>query len=516
MDTAAAAPLGPPAVGLEVEQVTTTYACRGLTKTYGGVRALDDVSIDFQAGEVHCLAGENGSGKSTLIKIMSGVVVPDSGHIDLGGEPIERLTPTEAVRAGVHVIFQDFSLLPNLSVAENIALGTYASEGARLVDKARTREVAEQALAQIGVEIDLTAMVSDIPVSSKQLVAIARAMVHDVKLLFMDEPTTTLTHQEVERLFRIVTRLKEQGVATVFVSHKLDEVTQISERLTVLRNGRVVSQGPIEDYDRTSIAQAMTGLVLVEQRDPPPEPADDAPTVLRVDAMSREGAYEDIDLEVRAGEVVGITGLLGSGRSAIAETLFGLLPPDRGVVEVSGRPVDLSTPRGALEAGIGYVPEDRLTQGLFLDQSIQRNAIAAALRSFTQRFGWLQPRTTQDAADEWIARLRIKVGSPRDPVTSLSGGNQQRVVLAKWLATEPRLFILNAPTVGVDVGSKQELLSIVARQAEAGIAVLMVSDDLPELVQVAHRVLVIRNGRLAIELRDPDITVDRLYEELAA
>jgi simple sugar transport system ATP-binding protein len=496
--------------------VSARFACHGLTKAYGGALALDDVSMAFNPGEVHCLAGENGSGKSTLIKIMSGVVRPDAGIIHLDGTDHSALLPRDAVRAGVHVIFQDFSLLPNLTVAENIALSTYASQGSRVTNPQRTRELAERALESIGVELDLEAVVRDIPVSSKQLVAIARAMNHELRLLFMDEPTTTLTRKEVARLFEIVQRLSDRGVATVFVSHKLDEVTEIAQHLTVLRNGRVVTEGPIADYDRVSIAQAMTGEDVVERRNPPPAPPEDEPPMLEVRGLGRAGHYEGVDLQIRRGEVVGLTGLLGSGRSDIAESLFGVLPPDTGSVTIDGQLVDLSSPRSALAAGIGYVPADRLSQGLFLKQSIRRNTIAAALRSFTRRLGWLRPADTEAAADAWVDRLRIKIKDASDPVTALSGGNQQRVVLAKWLATEPRVFILNAPTVGVDIGSKQELLRTIARQAEAGIAVLIVSDDIPELVQIAHRVLVVRNGRLAAEIRDPHITVDHLYGELAA
>jgi simple sugar transport system ATP-binding protein len=496
--------------------LSARFACHGLTKSYGGALALDDVTMEFRAGEVHCLAGENGSGKSTLIKIMSGVVPPDSGIIELDGREYPSLLPREAVGAGVQVIFQDFSLLPNLTIAENIALATYASEGRRFPRPSVTRDIAQRALERIGIDLDLDLVVRDVPVSTKQLVAIARAINQDVRLLFMDEPTTTLTRKEVARLFSIVERLSDRGLATVFVSHKLDEVTEVAQHLTVLRNGRVVTEGPIGEYDRTSIAQAMTGQEVVEQRDPPPAPSSDEEPILQVRGLGRQGIYEGIDLEIRRGEIVGLTGLLGSGRSDIAESLFGMLPPDAGTVTVNGREVDLRSPRKALQAGIGYVPADRLSQGLFLTQSIRRNSVAAALRSYVRRFGWLSPADTQAAADHWVEHLRIKVKDVADPVSSLSGGNQQRVVLTKWLATEPQVFILNAPTVGVDIGSKQELLRIISQQAEAGLAVLIVSDDIPELVHVAHRVVVVRNGRLAAELRDPDITVDRLYEELAA
>jgi simple sugar transport system ATP-binding protein len=492
----------------------TEYGVRNIVKNFGGVQALIDVSMNFRAGSVHCLAGENGSGKSTLIKIVSGVERPDAGAIVVGGREYSAFRPPEALAAGVQVIFQDFSLLPNLTVAENIALGPELASGKRFITQRKNLEIAMEAMNRIGVQLDPFAYVADIPVAAKQLVAIARAMNQDVELLFMDEPTTALTRREVRRLFQVVEQLKERGVATVFVSHKIDEIEEIADTISVLRNGRLVDEGPMKDFDRKRIATAMTGQEVAEHRDIVPV-APDAPVVLDVVGLSRKGAFTDVSFQVMAGEVLGITGLLGSGRSQIAESLFGLLPATGGQIVIDGSPVTITNPRQAVKAGIGYVPEDRLTEGLFLDQSIARNIIAASLRTFA-RFGLLKRSVMNDAIDSAVTNFRIKTPDPKNAVNSLSGGNQQRVVLAKWLAQNPKVFVLNGPTVGVDIGSKREIMDIIRDQARSGMAVIVISDDIPELVQIAHRILVVRQGQIAAEVAEHEISIERLYEELAA
>lgn len=492
----------------------TEYGVRNIVKNFGGVQALIDLSVTFQAGSVHCLAGENGSGKSTLIKIISGVERPDAGTIIVGGKEYSHFQPPEALAAGVQVIFQDFSLLPNLTVAENIALGTELASGKKFVTQHRNLEIAVAAMSRIGVEIDPFALVSDIPVAAKQLVAIARAMNQDVKLLFMDEPTTALTRREVQRLFAVVEQLKERGVATVFVSHKMDEMQEIADTISILRNGRLVDEGPMADFDRRRIATAMTGQDVTDHREIIPlDPS--APVVLNVNGLGRTGAFSDITFDVQAGEILGITGLLGSGRTEIAEALFGLQPATEGQISINGVPVEIKNPQQALSAGIGYVPEDRLTEGLFLDQSIARNIIAASLRSFS-KFGLLNRSVMNSAIDAAVKNFRIKTPDPGNAVNSLSGGNQQRVVLSKWLAQNPQVFVLNGPTVGVDIGSKKEIMDIIRDQARTGMAIIVISDDIPELVQVAHRILVVRQGRIAASVDDTEISTERLYEELAA
>ena len=491
------------------------FGTEGISKAFGGAKALSNVSFQVSPGDIHCLAGENGSGKSTLIKIMSGVETPDQGTIILGDERLSSLTPRDAVAKGVQVIFQDFSLIPNLTVAENIALSTAVLEKKKLINPAKNREIAAKALELIGVDLDLDATVRSIPVSSKQLVAIARAMTQGVKLLFMDEATTALTRKEIDHLFGVVRNLRDQGVATVFVSHKLDEVQEIAESITILRNGEVTAEGPIENFDRKSIAEAMTGQEVSEVRLTPELPGG-APTVLEVEALSSTGRFKNVSFSVKAGEILGITGLLGSGRSEIAEALFGMAPIESGTVTINGKAVNLSGPRDAVEAGIGYVPQDRLSQGLFLNQSIRKNVMASAIERYLGRGGFVKGKDINDTVSSWISDLKIKTDNPENAATSLSGGNQQRVVLAKWLAMSPSVLILNGPTVGVDIGSKKEILEIIRDKALEGMAVVIVSDDIPEIVQIAHRVVVVHQGKLGAELSEADISESRLYEELAA
>ena len=491
------------------------FGTEGISKAFGGAKALSNVSFQVSPGDIHCLAGENGSGKSTLIKIMSGVETPDSGTIILGDERLSSLTPRDAVAKGVQVIFQDFSLIPNLTVAENIALSTAVLEKKKLINPQKNREIAAKALELIGVDLDLDATVRSIPVSSKQLVAIARAMTQGVKLLFMDEATTALTRKEIDHLFGVVRNLRDQGVATVFVSHKLDEVQEIAESITILRNGEVTAEGPIENFDRKAIAEAMTGQEVSEVRLTPELPKS-AATVLEVEGLTSSGRFKNVSFSVKAGEIVGITGLLGSGRSEIAEALFGMAPIESGTVSVNGKKVSLSGPRDAVEAGIGYVPQDRLSQGLFLNQSIRKNVMAAAIERFLGKGGFVKGKDISETVSNWISDLKIKTDNPENAATSLSGGNQQRVVLAKWLAMTPSVLILNGPTVGVDIGSKKEILEIIRDKALEGVAVVIVSDDIPEIVQIAHRVVVVHQGKLGAELSEADISESRLYEELAA
>lgn len=491
------------------------FGTQGISKAFGGAKALTDVSFNVSPGDVHCLAGENGSGKSTLIKIMSGVETPDSGLILLGEERLKALTPREAVAKGVQVIFQDFSLIPNLSVAENISLSTSVLEKRRFSNPKRNREIAAEALDLIGVDIDLDATVQSIPVSSKQLVAIARAMNQGVRLLFMDEATTALTRKEIDHLFGVVQNLKERGVATVFVSHKLDEVQEIAQTITILRNGAVAAEGKMKDFDRRAISMAMTGSDITELRLAPEVPKD-SPSVLTVDSLSARGQFKNISFDVKAGEILGITGLLGSGRSEIAEALFGMGQVSSGSVLIRGQKIKLTGPQDAVAAGIGYVPQDRLTQGLFLDQSILKNVMASAIKRFVGPFGLVKTGSINVTTTGWISDLKIKTDNPQNVATSLSGGNQQRVVLAKWLAMSPSVLILNGPTVGVDIGSKREILEIIRQKALEGMAVIIVSDDIPEIVQIANRVIVIHHGETAAELEASEISEARLYKELAA
>jgi len=489
------------------------FSVERIVKSFGGARALSDVSMSVVSGEVHCLAGENGSGKSTLIKIMSGVHAPDSGIIRLAGKEFSELSPREAVQEGVQVIFQDFSLLPNLSVAENIALPNRIVNQTRLVSRRETKRIATEALALIGVDIDIDTPVGEISIAQKQLIAIARATNLGAKLLFMDEPTTALTRKEINRLFTVVGQLKKRNVATVFVSHKIDEIQEICSTITVLRNGEVVAEGLMKKFSSKSISKAMTGQDVSTTRIAP-KLKKSKKLVLEVKNLTSKHTFDDISLNVAPSEILGITGLLGSGRTELAEAIFGKYPVDSGEIFVEGKKIQLNSSPAALAAGIGYVPPDRLTQGLFLDQSILRNLVAVGIDSYRSGIGTLSPRRLSGAGEKWITDLRIKTKNPYNPVTSLSGGNQQRVVLAKWLAMNPHLMILNGPTVGVDVGSKREILEIIKDRATKGMSFLVVSDDIPELIQICHRVLVIKNGRISKEFGESQLKESTLYKEL--
>ncbi len=487
---------------------------RSIGKSFGGVRALDEVSLDVAAGEIHCLAGENGSGKSTLIKIIAGVHRPDRGSIAIAGQSLASLTPFDAVRWGVQIIYQDLSLFPNLTVAENLAINSLLEHRRALVRWHDVRRTAERALERLQVSIDLDRLVGDLPIAEKQIVAIARALLQDAKLIVLDEPTTALTGVEVEALFALVRDLQQRGVAILFVSHKMREMLQAADRFTVLRNGRVVESGPAAEFDEARLTHAMTGRAIGETRFDGRVDAD-APPRLRVRDLTGP-ILRGVTFDVRPGEIVGLTGLLGAGQGELAARVAGLETRGTGEIAVDGTVLPQYTVRTAARAGIGYVPEDRLREGLFLDRSIEDNANASNLRDLTAGVGLLSPRRTRDQADRWVRDLGIKTSSIDAPVRQLSGGNQQRVVLARVLATRPKVLILNGPTVGVDVGAKEELHATIRRLAAGGLAVLIVSDDLPELVQSCRRVLVFQHGRVAAELGPAQLTGDALQEQLNA
>ncbi|PPG53577.1 lipase [Rathayibacter sp. AY1E9] len=484
-------------------------------KSYGGVHALSGVDLEIRAGEVHCLAGANGSGKSTLIKILSGVETRDAGAIEIDGEEVGRLSVIDAITHGIQVIYQDLSLFPNLTVAENVAMTTRVAGGKRIVSASAARALTERVTARLGLDLDPDALLEELPVAQRQLVAICRALANDVKVLFMDEPTTALTWTEVETLFGVVRTLKDDGVSIVFVSHKTEEVFALSDRITVLRNGRMVAAGDAADFDRDSLVEALIGRQELEERIVADLPAD-LPPALSVRNLSAPGLFEDVSFDVSPGEIVGLTGIMGSGRSEVADAVFGIIPFTRGSVEVDGRRVRSGSVASAMEAGIAYVPADRLTQGVFLAQPISRNMIASSISRVTSRLGWLRPKTVARRVDGLVADLELKIGQPSDAVSTLSGGNQQRVVLAKWLATDPKVLVLNGPTVGVDIGSKAAILQILRDRAAAGMTVLLISDDVPELVSVCHRVLVVRRGRLIDEITSDSVTVEAVRERSIA
>jgi simple sugar transport system ATP-binding protein len=489
-------------------------AAKSIHKSFAGVRALRDVSLAIGPGEIRCLVGENGCGKSTLIKVISGVVVPDEGEIIVGGKSHKRLTPISAIREGVQVIYQDFSLFPNLTAAENIALNYQLSQGRRLVNWREIRQIAQRAIDQIDVRIDLAANVEDLSVADKQLIAISRALLQNARLIIMDEPTTALTQKEVKSLFRVVKGLQAKGISILFVSHKLGEVLEIADKLTIMRNGKVVADGDAAEFDWAKVVYFMTGREISETAYTPPVREGCAESLLSVEGLGRKGSFADISFELYPGEIVGVTGLLGSGRTELAMALFGLRPADAGRICLDGNPVRIRSVQDAVRNRIGYVPEDRLSQGLFLVQPIGKNIVASMVDKLLTRLRLLDRRKTEAEVGGWVKNLNIATPSALLPVQSLSGGNQQRVVLAKWLATEPRILILNGPTVGVDIGSKADIHATIRQLAQQGMGVLIISDDIPELLQNCNRILLMRKGRIVEEFAGTGISENELAQKL--
>jgi simple sugar transport system ATP-binding protein len=468
-----------------------------ISKHFGGVVALRDVDLSLRAGEVHCLVGENGSGKSTLIKIISGVLRPEpGGRIVIEGREYPHLNPVQSTACGIQVIYQDLSLFPNLTVAENISVAGHLG-APRLVNWRALRSTAEAAMARVGASLDPDARVEDLSIANRQLVAICRAMAADARLVIMDEPTASLTRHEVDALVRLVADLKRAGICIVFVSHRLDEVMEIAERVTVLRDGAKVGEYPAREMDDKKLATLMTGKAFAYRTYA--TDFEKSETVLSVSHLSRTGQYEDISLDIRAGEIVGLTGLLGSGRTEFALSLFGMNQPTSGEIRLNGKPLALKTNAQAIEEGIAYVSEDRLNLGLVLEQPISSNILVTVLDKLPNRLGLVAEATRQRTARKWIADLAIKAPDPDNAVRTLSGGNQQRVVLAKWMATQPKLLILDSPTVGVDIAAKDGIYEVVRTLAAKGVAILLISDETPEVFYHAHRVLVMRRGRLAGE-----------------
>jgi simple sugar transport system ATP-binding protein len=487
---------------------------KDICKDFSGVRALDGANLSVAPGEIRCLVGENGSGKSTLIKIVAGVVHHDSGEIRIDGHSFSRLHPIDAIREGIQVIFQDFSLFPNLTVAENMAMNTLLAERRRLVTRRRIRDIAGEALSRLGVELDPEALVEDLPVASKQLVAIGRALLQNARLIIMDEPTAALTRPEVRRLLEIIRALKERNIATLFVSHKLDEVMAVSEQITVLRNGRVVADEPRAAFDAARLVFCMTGRRIAQARRSAVPERTDTP-LLSLRHLSRKGSFRDVSFDLWPGEILGVTGLLGSGRTELALALFGMEPATEGEIRIEGREVSIRSIHDALRNGIGYVPEDRLTEGLFLSKSLADNAAAGTARDLAGRLGLLPPRAVLRFGEAWIRRLRIAAPSASVPVRNLSGGNQQRVVLARWIALSPKVLVLNGPTVGVDIGSKSEIHAILEDLAAKGMGILIMSDDIPEVLHNCNRILLMKRGRIVEEFDGAATDENELARKLA-
>ena len=481
-----------------------------VSKTFPGVNALTNINFDVRPGEVHGLIGENGAGKSTLIKVLAGVYQPDPGaEIEIEGEKVTALTPTESMRRGVMVIYQDFSLFPTLSVKENIAFSQQIEKRRRLIDWKAMEETSRRALSTLGVEIDLNARLSSLSTARQQLVAIARALVYDAKMLVMDEPTSALSSGEVEHLFRVVNELKARGMAIIFISHKLDELFKITDRMTVLRDGHYIGTRISSETDTNEIITMMVGREIKEQHLAGKNIGE---TVLEVKNISKRGNYQDVSFSVRRGEVLGITGLVGAGRTETVRALFGLNPPDSGEILLEGRKIAPKSPAQAQALGIAYVPESRQTEGLVLQQDSESNLTLSILRRFV-RNGLIRFGERRKKAVELIEQLNVKPAYPHMQVDKFSGGNQQKIVVAKWLATNPKVLIVDEPTNGIDVGAKTEIHHLLRELADEGMAVIMVSSELPEILSISDRVLVMRRGRINGEFNADGLSQEQIMEK---
>jgi rhamnose transport system ATP-binding protein len=484
----------------------------GISKSYGGVHAVEDVSFAIAPASTHALVGENGAGKSTLVKILTGVVSADEGALLVDGEPRSLGDPSAAHRLGIVAMYQDPTVFEDLTVAENVFAGRYPRRALRAVDWKTMRREAGRILGEIGADFAPDAPVRGLGVADRQLIEIAKALSSSARLLIMDEPTAALSLQEVDTLFAVVRRLHDRGVSVLFISHRLEEVSENTDMVTVLRDGRHVATRPTAELGHGEMIRLMVGRSLDALF--PKEEAEIGEPVLRVEGLTRRGVFSDVSFEVRRGEIVGLAGFVGSGRTEVARCIFGIDKLDSGRLQIEGRPFRPRSPRAALRRGLAYLPEDRLRQGLVQPMSIEQNTTMAVLPTITPG-GILRPRRERRLTRSFMERLRIKATSPTQVVRSLSGGNQQKVVLSKWLAVQPRILILDEPTHGVDVGTKADVHRTISNLAAQGLGILLISSELPEILGMADRVLVIREGRLVGELSREDATQESIVQAAA-
>ncbi|MEV6375375.1 sugar ABC transporter ATP-binding protein [Micromonospora musae] len=471
-----------------------------VVKTFPGVRALDGVQLEVRAGEVHCLLGQNGAGKSTLIKVLSGVHRPDAGQVEWRGEPVTFANPQAAMRAGIATIYQELDLVEDLSVGENAFLG-HEPRRFGFVRRGHMARRTRQILGRLGhAEIPPNRMVRALPAAGKQVVSMARALSHEARLIIMDEPSAVLAHDEVGNLFRIIRELTAQGIAVIYISHRLEEIREIGDRVTVLKDGRTTAANlPARDTPTRDLVNRMTGRTIEYVFPERPDSATTADAdLLEVEGLTRAGEFADVSLRVRPGEIVGIAGLVGSGRSELLETIYGARRPEAGTVRMAGRALRPGSVGAAVRAGMGMAPEERKSQALLLGEPIYRNVTLATFARYA-RAGFTDTGRERAEADRVAESLELRPRDVRRPVRTLSGGNQQKVVVGRWLLGDTRLLLLDEPTRGVDVGARAELYQVIRTLAERGVGVLLVSSEVPEVLGLADRVLVMREGRVVRE-----------------
>ena len=484
---------------------------QGISKSFPGVRALQDVQFRLDAGEVLVLVGENGAGKSTLMKILSGIYEKDAGTIRIDGREVEIAGPAEAQQLGISIIHQEMNLMPDLTVAQNIFLGREPRRGPMLDEKALNRSTA-QLLADLGIPLDPKRRVADLTVAAQQMVEIAKALSFDARVLIMDEPTSALTDTEVETLFGLIDSLRASGTGIVYISHRMEELRRLADRVTVLRDGQYIGSLERSEIDVPTIIEMMVGRVLETSTRPELPETGSHEVVMKVEGLSTRSLLKDVSFELRRGEILGFAGLMGAGRTETARAVIGADRTVSGTVEVHGQPVRIRQPADAVRHGIGYLSEDRKTLGLMLEQSVTSNTIAASYDRFTALFGIVDDRRARRVAARYVEELRTRTLTVDQPVKLLSGGNQQKVVLAKWLVRDCEILIVDEPTRGIDVGAKEEIYRLLQRLAAEGKSIIVISSELPEVLRLSHRIVVMANGRVQGTLDSAEATQNSIME----
>lgn len=485
----------------------TLLKMSGIVKSFPGVKALDNVNLDVEKGEVHALVGENGAGKSTLMKVLSGVHKKDAGKIEFEGECVEMIDPLQSKGLGISIIHQELNVMENMSILENIFVGTELRKSKVFVDfKAQTVR-AQELLDEVGLDIDPRTKMSELSIASRQMVEIAKSLSINTKVIIMDEPTSSLTERETERLFKIIEDVCSKGIAVIYISHRLDEIFKISNRVTVLRDGKTIDTKAIEDCTKDSLVAMMVGREIDTLY--PKTQGEIGKEAFRIENICTEDLLRNVSFSVRKGEVLGFSGLVGAGRTELARVIFGLDRKSSGDIYIDGEKVNIKHSSDAIKLGIGYVPEDRKNDGLILGMTVKRNITLAILKKI--RNGMLLSKDKENQiSKEYIQKLRIKTPSDEQVVRNLSGGNQQKVVISKWLASAPKILILDEPTRGVDVGAKKEIHTAIDNLAKTGIAIIVISSEMPEIIGVSDRIIVMHNGEKKGELSREEATQSKI------